>query len=51
MQDFAQLSGEKSKPSQTYAKSTSTNMPAPKPAAYRPPHAKNAAAVQAEVCK
>lgn len=30
-------------------KAPSANPPARKPAAYRPPHAKNAAAVQAEV--
>lgn len=44
------LPGERSKSSQTSAKSAPSNPPAQKPAAYRPPHAKNAAVVQAEVC-
>lgn len=42
-----QVKGPKS--SQTSTKSTSTNPAVQKPAAYRPPHAKNAAAVQAEL--
>lgn len=33
----------------TSKKTASANPPAQKPAAYRPPHAKNAATVQAEV--
>ncbi|KAF3451038.1 hypothetical protein FNV43_RR07127 [Rhamnella rubrinervis] len=41
--------GERSKSSQSSAKGTAANPPAQKPAAYRPPHAKNAAAVQAEL--
>ncbi|PON77676.1 LOW QUALITY PROTEIN: Guanine nucleotide-binding protein, beta subunit [Parasponia andersonii] len=41
--------GERPKASQTSGKSTPTNPPAAKPAAYRPPHAKNAAVVQAEL--
>jgi translation initiation factor 2A len=43
------FSGQGSKASQASTKTTSNNPPAQKPAAYRPPHAKNAAAVQAEV--
>ncbi|XP_074338962.1 eukaryotic translation initiation factor 2A isoform X2 [Apium graveolens] len=42
-----QAKGPKS--SQTSTKSTSTNPAVQKPAAYRPPHAKSAAAVQAEL--
>ncbi|KAM6581069.1 hypothetical protein CsatA_004843 [Cannabis sativa] len=46
----AKPQGEKSKASQTSGKSLpTTNPPAAKPAAYRPPHAKTAAAVQAEL--
>ncbi|XP_059453572.1 eukaryotic translation initiation factor 2A [Corylus avellana] len=41
--------GQGSKASQASTKTTSNNPPAQKPAAYRPPHAKNAAAVQAEL--
>ncbi|KAF5452564.1 hypothetical protein F2P56_027544 [Juglans regia] len=41
--------GQGSKSSQASTKTTSNNPPAQKPAAYRPPHAKNAAAVQAEL--
>ncbi|XP_056171887.1 uncharacterized protein LOC115679300 isoform X1 [Syzygium oleosum] len=41
--------GQTAKSSQNSSKVTSTNMPAQKPAAYRPPQAKNAAAVQAEL--
>ena len=43
------FSGEKPKASTASAKSISTSAPAAKPAAYRPPHAKNAASFQAEV--
>ncbi|RYQ83987.1 hypothetical protein Ahy_B10g102878 isoform B [Arachis hypogaea] len=42
-------SGPGPKSSQASNKLSSTNPPAQKPAAYRPPHAKNAAAVQAEL--
>ncbi|GLT53884.1 hypothetical protein SLA2020_271210 [Shorea laevis] len=41
--------GQGSKASQASTKTTSNNPPAQKPAAYRPPHAKNSAAVQAEL--
>ncbi|KAL3724311.1 hypothetical protein ACJRO7_029475 [Eucalyptus globulus] len=41
--------GQTAKSSQNSAKVTSINMPAQKPAAYRPPQVKNAAAVQAEL--
>ncbi|PQQ17777.1 eukaryotic translation initiation factor 2A [Prunus yedoensis var. nudiflora] len=40
--------GDRSKISQTSAKASASNPPAQKPAAYRPPHAKSAAAVQAQ---
>ena len=42
-----ELSGQGSKSSQVSSKPA--NAPAQKPAAYRPPHAKAAAAVQAQV--
>ncbi|RYR34620.1 hypothetical protein Ahy_A10g049586 isoform B [Arachis hypogaea] len=42
-------SGPGPKSAQASNKLSSTNPPAQKPAAYRPPHAKNAAAVQAEL--
>ncbi|KAK9141268.1 hypothetical protein Scep_010949 [Stephania cephalantha] len=41
--------GQGSKSSQASSKTTTANPPAQKPAAYRPPHAKVAAAVQAEL--
>ncbi|KAM1181148.1 hypothetical protein ACFX1X_020431 [Malus domestica] len=41
--------GERSKNSQTSVKASTSNPPAQKPAAYRPPHAKAAAAVQAQL--
>ncbi|BBN70160.1 Eukaryotic translation initiation factor eIF2A family protein [Prunus dulcis] len=41
--------GDRSKISQTSAKASASNPPAQKPAAYRPPHAKSAAAVQAQL--
>lgn len=41
--------GETSKNSQTSVKASTSNPPAQKPAAYRPPHAKAAAAVQAQL--
>ncbi|KAB1213215.1 Eukaryotic translation initiation factor 2A [Morella rubra] len=41
--------GQGSKSSQTSTKTTSNNPSVQKPAAYRPPHAKNAAAIQAEL--
>ncbi|KAK2632312.1 hypothetical protein EUGRSUZ_L01724 [Eucalyptus grandis] len=41
--------GQTAKSSQNTAKVTSSDMPAQKPSAYRPPQAKNAAAVQAEL--
>ncbi|KAM4105821.1 hypothetical protein ACB094_04G022200 [Castanea mollissima] len=41
--------GQGSKSSQASTKTTSANPPAQKPAAYRPPHAKNSAAIQAEL--
>ncbi|XP_068330756.1 uncharacterized protein [Pyrus communis] len=41
--------GERSKNSQTSVKASTSNPPAQKPAAYRPPHAKVAAAVQAQL--
>jgi len=37
------------KSTQTSVRASSANPPAQKPAAYRPPHAKNAAAIQAQV--
>ncbi|KAB1213218.1 hypothetical protein CJ030_MR5G022395 [Morella rubra] len=43
------ISGQGSKSSQTSTKTTSNNPSVQKPAAYRPPHAKNAAAIQAEL--
>lgn len=43
------FSGQGSKASNPATKTTPANPPAQKPAAYRPPHAKAAAAVQAEV--
>ncbi|KAL2344875.1 hypothetical protein Fmac_006160 [Flemingia macrophylla] len=42
-------SGQGPKSSQTSTKVSSTNPPTQKPAAYRPPHAKNAASIQAEL--
>ncbi|OVA00079.1 Translation initiation factor [Macleaya cordata] len=47
--DETKKQGQGSKSSQGAAKTTITNPPAQKPAAYRPPHAKTAAAVQAEL--
>ncbi|KAL6294013.1 hypothetical protein ACE6H2_002155 [Prunus campanulata] len=41
--------GDRSKISQTSAKASASNPPAQKPAAYRPPHAKSAAAIQAQL--
>ncbi|KAA8527250.1 hypothetical protein F0562_034653 [Nyssa sinensis] len=41
--------GQRPKSSQASAKATSSNPTAQKPAAYRPPHAKNAASIQAEL--
>ncbi|CAN6678554.1 unnamed protein product [Malus baccata var. baccata] len=41
--------GERSKNSQTSVKASTSNPPAQKPAAYRPPHAKAASAVQAQL--
>lgn len=41
--------GQGSKVSQTSQKTPPSNPPVQKPAAYRPPHAKNAAAIQAEL--
>ncbi|KAK7857642.1 eukaryotic translation initiation factor 2a [Quercus suber] len=41
--------GQGSKSSQASTKTTTANPPAQKPAAYRPPHAKNSAAIQAEL--
>ena len=43
------ISGQGSKSTQASTKASSANPPAQKPAAYRPPHAKTAAAIQAEV--
>uniref|UniRef100_A0A2N9GEU4 Eukaryotic translation initiation factor 2A n=1 Tax=Fagus sylvatica TaxID=28930 RepID=A0A2N9GEU4_FAGSY len=45
----AKPQGQGSKSSQASKKITSTNPPTQKPAAYRPPHAKNSAAIQAEL--
>ncbi|TKY59142.1 Eukaryotic translation initiation factor 2A [Spatholobus suberectus] len=42
-------SGQGPKSTQTSIKASSANPPAQKPAAYRPPHAKNSAAIQAEL--
>lgn len=42
------ISGQGSKSAQA-SKTTPNKPPAQKPAAYRPPHAKNAASIQAEV--
>ncbi|XP_060179232.1 uncharacterized protein LOC132609332 [Lycium barbarum] len=47
--DEAKAPGKGSKATQTIPKATPVNPPAAKPAAYRPPHAKVAAAVQAEL--
>ncbi|PRQ49591.1 putative transcription factor WD40-like family [Rosa chinensis] len=47
--DDAKPQGERSKSSQTSAKASPNNPTAQKPAAYRPPHAKQAAVVQAEL--
>ncbi|GMP55109.1 hypothetical protein CsSME_00020026 [Camellia sinensis var. sinensis] len=43
------LPGQGSKSSQSSAKAASANPPTQKPAAYRPPHAKTADAIQAEL--
>ncbi|KAL6219735.1 hypothetical protein ACLB2K_007494 [Fragaria x ananassa] len=47
--DNAKPQGERSKSSQTSAKAIPNNPPAQKPTAYRPPNAKQAAIVQAEL--
>lgn len=47
--DATRVHGQSSKPSNAATKIMSANPPAQKPAAYRPPHAKNVAAVQAEL--
>lgn len=49
LKNLDNFSGDRSKISQTSAKASASNPPAQKPAAYRPPHAKSAAAVQAQV--
>uniref|UniRef100_A0A9I9DFS5 Eukaryotic translation initiation factor 2A n=1 Tax=Cucumis melo TaxID=3656 RepID=A0A9I9DFS5_CUCME len=47
--DQKKTQGQGSKVSQTSQKTAPSNPPVQKPAAYRPPHAKNAAAIQAEL--
>lgn len=50
IEDHELISGQgPPKSTQTSTKASSTNPPTQKPAAYRPPHAKNASAIQAEV--
>lgn len=49
-EDHGLLAGQgPPKSTQTSVKASSANPQAQKPAAYRPPHAKNAAAIQAQV--
>ncbi|KAK3035514.1 hypothetical protein RJ639_033973, partial [Escallonia herrerae] len=48
--DDTKMQGQVSKSTQAPTKSSPANPAAQKPAAYRPPHAKDAASVQAEVC-
>jgi len=48
--EYSELfAGQGPKPTQVSTKASSANPTAQKPAAYRPPHAKTAAAIQAEV--
>jgi hypothetical protein len=48
-EDHELFAGQGPKPTQATTKASSANPTAQKPAAYRPPHAKTAAAIQAEV--
>lgn len=49
IEDHGLIAGQGPKPTQASTKASSGNSPAQKPAAYRPPHAKTAAVIQAEV--
>jgi hypothetical protein len=48
-EDHQIFAGQGSKPTQASTKAPSANPTAQKPAAYRPPHAKTAAVIQAQV--
>lgn len=48
-EDRGLIAGQGPKPTQAATKASSANPPAQKPAAYRPPHAKTAAVIQAQV--